>query len=68
MCVTPLGLYLKDIVNEKPLQLEKTTSSARICIVINLWVRDIRKNRHKTKIIKIMEAYFEEIFRPLEGP
>ena len=27
MCVTPLGSYLMIIVNEKPLDLEKTTSS-----------------------------------------
>ena len=63
MCVTPLGLYLKDIVNEKPLQLEKTTSSARICIVINLWVRGLtlKKIDINSKELEIF-SYFKFYF------
>ena len=34
--VTPFGFYLKVIVNEKPLNLEKTTVSVLFVILINL--------------------------------
>ena len=38
MRVTPLGLWLRIIVNEKLLNLEKTTSSALSVLLINPWV------------------------------
>ena len=36
--VTPLGVCLRVIVNKKPLNLEKTTSSVLSVSLINLWV------------------------------
>ena len=38
LCGTPLGFCLRVIVNEEPLDLDKTTSCGLYVVLINLWI------------------------------
>ena len=58
LCGTPLCLHLKVIVNEKSINLEKTTSSVLSVIFINLWHQYTgSKYIHKEKMFSLRSAF-----------
>ena len=52
LCVTPLGSYLRVIVNEFHPNLEKTTTSVLSVIFINLWVKGTKTWISNSYLIK----------------
>ena len=44
---TPLGFYLRVFVNETHINLEKTTSSVLSVILINPWVKPVKKGEQR---------------------